>query len=221
MKKINLSEAYIGNVVRGVINEMFTEVASISYDPHYLDGIDSIDARTINLFIKSMIPLGYKVSKNTPYGPIRQLVLYFSDEGARKHNGRLVKDIVNFMLKDKKLSSIINSITKSDEKIKELIYGQNKLTGKPLMQQIVWNLDEILSQLLELNETIDSGNYKNYFGDSEAMMGSKDGRRIGLSQILYKAFKGVNEIKGQMGKMQALLDKGNDPFSYKTGKFRR
>lgn len=220
MEKI-ISEQTISRIVRGVINEMLGEVSSIPYDPNMLDGIDSIDVRSINLYIQSMIPSGNKISVNCPYKGIRQLVLYFSKEGAMKHNGRLTKDIVSFMLKNEALSSKIYAITKEDNKILDVIYGPKKLTGKPLMQQIVWHLDEILSQLEELNNVMNSTNFRNYFANSQAMEGSPDGRRIGLAQILISAYMGSNEIKKQIKKMEALLAKQNDPFSYNPGKFRR
>ena len=162
-----ISEQTISRVIRGVINEMLGEVSSIPYDPKMLDGIDSIDVRSINLYIQSMIPEGNRISINSPYRGVRQLVLYFSKEGAVKHNGKLTKDIVTFMLKNNDLSSKIYAITQEDKKIIDLIYGPKKLTGKPLMQQIVWHLDEIISQLGELNEVMNSTNYRNYFASSE------------------------------------------------------
>lgn len=220
-RRINLSEAYIGNVVRSVINEMFDEVKKIAYDPHMLDGIDSIDNRSINYFIQAMIPEGNRVSVNSPYKAIRQLVLYFSEEGAVKHGGKLTRDIVKFMLKNEELSSKIFEITKKDREINDYIYGDKKLTGKPLMQQIVWCLDDIISQLGQLNEVMNSANFRNYFADSEAMNGSEDGKRVGLSTILINAYMGCDEIKNQIKKMQAILDKGNDAFSYHIGRFRK
>ncbi len=216
-----ISEQAISRAIRSVINEMFGEASSIPYDPNMLDGIDSIDTRSINLYIQSMIPEGNRVSVNSPYKAIRQLVLYFSDEGAVKHGGRLTKDIVNSMLKNKTLSSIIFAITQEDKKILDIIYGPKKLTGKPLMQQIVWCLDEITAQLGKFNEAMNNSNFRNFFNNTEAMEGSKDGKRIGLVQILMRAYMGANEIKTQMKKMDTLLAKHNDPFSYKTGKFRR
>ena len=89
------------------------------------------------------------------------------------------------------------------------------------MQQIVWNLDAILEQLEKLNAAMNSNNYRNYFSNTEAMEGSKDGKRIGLAQILIKAYMGANELKSQIKKMDALLTKQNDPFSYNPGKFKK
>ena len=220
MRRI-ISEQTISRAIRSVINEMFGEAKALPYDPNRFDGVDSVDANTINMHLRGMIPEGNVVSRKSPYAPIRQLVLYFSDEGARKHNGRLVKDIVNFMLKDETLSAIVNAITKCDIKIKSLIYGEKRLTGKPLMQNIIWCLDEILEQLNKLNAAMESNNYRNYFSNTEAMEGSKDGRRIGLAQILMGAYMGANELRNQIKKMDALLTKQNDPFSYNTGRFRR
>lgn len=220
MKRVNLSETYIGNVVRSVINEMFDE-AKIAYDKKFLDGIDSIDTRSINYFIQAMIPSGNRVSVNSPYKAIRQLVLYFSPEGAIKHGGRITKDIVKHILKDDGIRNAVNAITKADNKIIDTIYGQNKLTGKPLMQQIIWNLDEILEQLMTLNTLVDKSNIKNYFDGTDALSGSEDGKRVGLSTIMYHAFMGIDEIKKQIKKMQEILDRGRDAFSYNTGKFRR
>jgi hypothetical protein len=72
----------------------------------------------------------------------------------------------------------------------------------------------MISQLGQLNAIMNSENFKNYFGDSEAMIGSKDGKRVGLSTILFHAYMGCDEIKKQIKKMQSILDKGNDALSY-------
>jgi hypothetical protein len=53
------------------------------------------------------------------------------------------------------------------------------------------------------------------------MEGSADGKRVGLAKILMKAYMGTNEIKSQIKKMEALLNKQGDPFSYNTGRFKR
>ena len=162
--------------------------------------------------------MGNRVSVNSPYKALRQLVLYFSPDGAIKHGGKMTRQIVNFMLKNDALKSKISSIAQQDKKILDLIYGKNKLSGKPLMQQIVWCLDEIISQLGELNNVMNNSNFRNYFNNTEAMEGSADGKRVGLAQILIRAYMGVNNIKAQMKKMQNLLDKGKDAFEYNTGR---
>ena len=219
-KVIKLSEEHIVEMVKGVLNEIFNE-AQIPYDKNFLDGIDSIDNRSINYFIKAMIPEGNRVSVNSPYKAIRQLVLYFSPEGAMKHGGRLTKDIVNNILKDDGIRKAVRAISLYDRKILDLIYGQKRLTGKPLMQEIVWNLDSILEQLMVLNTAVEKSNIKNYFDGTQALSGSEDGKRVGLSTIMFRAFMGIDEIKKQIKKMQAILDKGKDVFSYGTGKFNR
>ena len=212
-RRINLSESRISGVIRGVINEMFDE-AKIAYDKNFLDGVDKIDNRSINYFIQAMIPDGNRVSVNSPYKAIRQLVLYFSPEGAVKHGGSLTKDIVNYIMKDDNIRKTVYSISIADKKIRDLIYGDKKLTGKPLMQQIVWNLDSILEQLIKLNDLVEKSNVKNYFDSTEAINGSADGKRVGLATIMYKAFMGIDEIKRQIKKMQEILDRGNDALSY-------
>ena len=219
-KVIKLSEEHIVEMVKGVLNEIFNE-AQIPYDKNFLDGIDSIDNRSINYFIQAMIPEGNRVSVNSPYKAIRQLVLYFSPEGAVKHGGRLTKDIVNNILKDDGIRKAVRAISLYDRKILDLIYGQKRLTGKPLMQEIVWNLDSILEQLMVLNTAVEKSNIKNYFDGTQALSGSEDGKRVGLSTIMFRAFMGIDEIKKQIKKMQAILDKGKDVFSYGTGKFNR
>ena len=212
-RKINLSESRISSVIRGVINEMFDE-AKIAYDKNFLDGIDKIDSRSINYFIQAMIPNSNRVSVNSPYKAIRQLVLYFSPEGAVKHGNSITKDVVNYIMKDDSIRKTVYAISIADRKIRDLIYGAKKLTGKPLMQEIVWNLDSILEQLIKLNDLVEKSNIKNYFDSTEAINGSADGKRVGLATIMYKAFMGIDEIKRQIKKMQEILDRGNDALSY-------
>lgn len=212
-RRVNLSESRISSILRGVINEMIGE-ATVAYDPHFLDGIDSIDDRSINYFIKAMIPEGNRVSVNSPYKAIRQLVLYFSPEGAVKHGGRLTKDIVNSILKDDTLRKKVYEISQCDNKIIDTIYGANKLTGRPLMQQIAWNLDTMLEQLTQFNNLFEKSNVKNYFDGTEALNGSADGKRVGLATIMFRAYMGIDEIRKQIKKMQNILDKGKDALSY-------
>lgn len=212
-RRVNLSESRISSILRGVINEMIGE-ATVAYDPHFLDGIDSIDDRSINYFIKAMIPEGNRVSVNSPYKAIRQLVLYFSPEGAVKHGGRLTKDIVNSILKDDSLRKKVYEISQCDNKIIDTIYGANKLTGRPLMQQIAWNLDTMLEQLTQFNNLFEKSNVKNYFDGTEALNGSADGKRVGLATIMFRAYMGIDEIRKQIKKMQDILDRGKDAMSY-------
>lgn len=215
--RITLTEQELHGIIRESVNRILKEY----YDKDFLVGIDSIDNKSISMHIQNMIPSGNRVSVNSPYKAVRQLVLYFSREGAAKHGGRLTKDVVNHIMKDNVLREKIMALTKEDSKILDLIYGKNRLVGKPLMQQVVWHLDEISSLLVEINDLIEKSNVKNYFGHTEALKGSDDGKRIGLSTIMYKAFMGINEIKQQIKNMQAILDKGKDAFSYWTGKTAR
>ena len=161
-----------------------------------------------------MIPEGNRVSVNSPYKAIRQLVLYFSPEGAVKHGGRLTKDIVNSILKDDSLRKKVYEISQCDNKIIDTIYGANKLTGRPLMQQIAWNLDTMLEQLTQFNNLFEKSNVKNYFDGTEALNGSADGKRVGLATIMFRAYMGIDEIRKQIKKMQDILDRGRDAMSY-------
>ena len=222
MGKIKLSEQKLHAIIKESINRIIREsLDEMAYDPNFLDGIDSIDSRSINMFIQSMIPQGNRVSKNSPYKPIRQLVLYFSPEGATKHGGKLTKDIVNFILRDNEMRGVVYEISQADKKILDTIYGENKAFGKDLMQQIVWNLDTMSGLFFKLNDLMDKSNIRNYFSGSEAIDGSSDGKRVGLSTIMYRAFMATNEIKKQIKRMQDLVDKPKDPFGYNTGRFRR
>jgi hypothetical protein len=213
---IRLTESQLYNVINESVKKILRE-----FDETLLDGIDSIDARSINMYIKEMIPLGNKVSVKSPYKPIRQLVLYFSPEGASKHGGRLTKDIVNNILKNVEVKKAVDNLTKCDKNIIEYIYGSKKLTGKPLMQRIVWELDGIIEALMKLNEEYKKTNSTNWFGHTEAIRGSEDGRRVGLGDIMFKAVMGATKIKSLISKMQNLLDKPTDPFSYRINRTRR
>ena len=209
-RRIRLTEGDLHRIVKESVR-MILE----GFDEHLLDGVDSIDARTINMYIKQMIPIGNRVSINSPYKPIRQLVLYFSDEGAMKHGGRLTKDIVINILKNDAVRNAVLELTKCDKNIISYIYGEKKLTGKPLMQRIIWELDGILDALIKLDTEYRKTNSSNWFGHTDAIKGSEDGKRVGLGDIMYNAAMGVTKIKAIMGKMQKLLDKPNDPFAYR------
>lgn len=209
---IRLTESDLHNVIMESVSSILNEV----FDINLLNDVDSIDVRSINKYIKEMIPLGNRVGKSSPYKPIRQLVLYFSEEGARKHGGRLTKDIVNNMLKNDAIRNAVVELTRADKNIMSYIYGDNKLTGKPLMQRIIWEMDEILKILMKLNQEYEKSGSQNWFGHTEAIKGSDDKKRIGLGEILYNALMGVTKIKELMSKMQKLVDKERDPFSYRV-----
>ena len=213
-KLIRLTESDFQRLIEESVKTILNEI-QIPYNKDFLNGLDSIDNRSINAFIQSMIPSGNRVSKNSPYKGIRQLVLYFSPEGAVKHGGVITKDIVNFIMKDDKIRKIVYAISQEDKKIIDLIYGANKTSGRDLMQQIIWHLDGITDQLMELNGLMNNANFKNYFSGTDAMDGSNDGKRVGLSNILFKAYTGADEIKRQNKKMQEILDKPKDAFSYR------
>lgn len=215
-KLIRLTESDLHSIISESVQRLLRE-----YDEHLLDGVDSIDVATINMHIKQMIPLGGRVSKNSPYKPIRQLVLYFSEDGAMKHGGRLTKDIVNNILKNEKVRKAVYDLSLRDRKIKGYIYGPNKLSGRPLMQRVVWEMDGILESLMNLNQEYKKTNSAEWFGHTDALMGGYDNRIVGLSGILRSALANATKIKEQIKKMQELLDRPRDPFSYSTRSFGR
>lgn len=207
---IRLTESDLHDIIRESVNILLE-----TFNPNLFDDIESADALSINKFIKEMIPLGNRISPNSPYKPIRQLVLYFSENGARKHGTRLTKDVVNNILKNDAVRNAVNDLTKRNNEVLSYIYGEKKLSGKPLMQRIIWEMDGMLETLMKLHQEYEKSGSQNWFGHTDAIKGRDDKKMKGLGEIMYDALIGVTKIKGLMNKLQQLIDKPKDPFSYR------
>ena len=172
-----------------------------------------INMKEINEFLDIYTKNGDHDDKYYFYMPMHDdFNLELFEENKENGNFKLTK---NNELVQNKIRKIVYAISQEDKKIIDLIYGANKTSGRDLMQQIIWHLDGITDQLMELNGLMNSANFKNYFSGTDAMDGSNDGKRVGLSNILFKAYTGADEIKRQIKKMQEILDKPKDAFSYR------
>ena len=164
-----------------------------------------ISNRDAQALLKELIPEGNKWLKNTPYKAIKQLVLYFSPNGARKHGGAATREIVEFMLKDRAISRVIKEITQLDYKIHFMVYESRELRGRYLVQEVIYQLIGMREALIKFDQALTNSNFTNYFQDSEAVKGSPDGRRIGLQQIAINAFKGIAELTQELEHMQNAM----------------
>lgn len=197
-KILRITESDICNIVKNVLKE---------YDQHMLDGIDEMDERGFDYVIRELIPQSNRISVNNPYKPIRQLCLFFSENGAMKHGSGTTARIVRMMLDDPKIGPIIGKIQKLDGDIRYLIYKNKMYRGSSLAQMVIYKVDEINSLLFDFNEALSKSNLKGYFSETEAMQGSENGKLVGLAKISIACFKACGTIKKELEKLQKLLDK--------------
>ena len=196
-KLLKITEADIHRMVEGVLQE---------YRKDYWEGITQTTNREADAFLREMIPYGNRMSKNTPYKPIRQLLNFFSESGASSHENKGTQDIIKYILKDKRIANIIRKISIEDSRIKYKIYHSKTLVGRALMQEVIFSLDEIHDLLIEFNDAMTKANFVNYFQGSEAIDGRANGKFVGLAKITLQAFKGIGELKDITTKMQELLN---------------
>ena len=186
----------------------------ISYDPHMLDGIHYVDNASAMYYLKSMIS-GDVYDRKSPYVPVRLLVKYFDkDTGVLRHGCQGSAALVKFLFKRPHISRAINGLTKKHGELLHLIYVQKDFQGSQLMERVSWKLQAIMDDVRTLIKGIETSDAMTLFENTEAIQGSTDGRRLGLKDIVFRAALNLSKIDDQVRKLEGIMRRGKDPFSY-------
>lgn len=186
----------------------------IAYDPHMLDGIEFIDVKSAVSYIKSMIPSS-EYDRNSPYVPIRKLVKFFDKEkGVLRHGRGGSADLVKYLYKQDDIRKAIASLTLKDGELLNLVYEQKMYVGTELIDRVRWKLDEIQSDVQDLLVGLNNSECLSLFGDKEAVKGSKDGRLVGLSELIFNANEKAYEMSKNIKLLDEIMKNGKDPMEY-------
>ena len=186
----------------------------IAYDPHMLDGIEFIDAKSAVSYIKSMIPSS-EYDRNSPYVPIRKLVKFFDkDKGVLRHGRKGSADLIRYLNKQDEVRKAIVSLTLKDSELLSLVYEQKTYVGTELVDRVRWKLDEIQKEVQNLLHGLTKSECEKLFKGKEAMDGSKDGRLVGLSELIINATEKADEMAKNVKLLDKILRKGKDPMEY-------
>lgn len=186
----------------------------IAYDPHMLDGIEFIDTKSAVSYIKSMIPSS-EYDRNSPYVPIRKLVKFFDkDKGVLRHGRKGSADLIKYLYKQDAVRKPIISLTVKDSELLALVYEQKTYVGTELVDRVRWKLDEIQKDVQSLLHGLNESECEKLFEGKEAMDGSKDGRLVGLSELIINATQKADEMTRNVKLLDDILRKGKDPMEY-------
>jgi hypothetical protein len=77
-------------------------------------------------------------------------------------------------------------------------------------------VDDIINAVTTLNVALNKNYQLDWFRGSEAIDGSKDGRRKGLASILIQASMNMSKVKDFINQLKKFADKGKDSMKYHT-----
>lgn len=188
---------------------------TIPYDKHILDGVDYVDMKTAIFFMRSAIS-GDVHDKSSPYSAVRKLILYFDPEdGILRHGKAGARDVVDFVENNPKLRKSKNFLRFTDNELIELLYEQNMYKGYELLEKVSWKLQDVRKHLDDFLNEVDATNMFNGMLHFEPVVGSADGKRLGLKDLCKRAKKSMAELSEFILKLDKIVTKGRDPFSYR------
>lgn len=194
-----------------------TKRDNITFNESMLKGIDYIDVKSAMYFIKSIVSSDVKKRKS-PYVAVRALVKFFDKEkGVRRHGRGGSADVVRYLTTYEDTNKAITFLTCKDSELISLIYDTNQtLYDYQLIQKILWKIQEIKDETKKLIDGIGESQCMHLYGNTEAIKGTEDGRLIGLSELVIRAWKSIYDIERIAQKIENLTKKGLDPREYET-----
>lgn len=185
------------------------------YDKHMLDGIDYVDMKTAIVFMKSAIS-GDVHDKTSPYSAVRKLILYFDpSDGILRHGKAGARDVVEFVERNAKLRKAKNFLRFTDNELIELLYEQKMYRGYELLEKVTWKLQDVRKHLEDFLNEIDATNMFSGMLHFEPVVGSADGKRLGLKDLCKRAKKSIYELSEFISKLEKIATKGRDPLTYR------
>lgn len=188
---------------------------NITFNESMLKDVDYIDSKSALCFIKSIVSSDVKKRKS-PYVPIRMLVKYFDkDKGVRRHGRGGSSDVIKYLTNFDETRKAIALLTNKDSELISLIYDTKaNSVDYQLIEKILWKIQEIQEEVKSLLDGIDNSECMHLFGDTEAINGTEDGRLIGLSELVIRAYKSIYDITKIVEKIEKLTKKGINPMEY-------
>ena len=187
------------------------KIVNEAFDTSILKGIDHLTPSEVPKLIKSLV--GDIYQRKSPFAPIQAIALYFSEKGALGHSVG-AKPIINHLLKDADVSKAVWIIQQTIKKIESLI--EQRGMGYQMIYEFEYLLDDVINAVTTLNVALNKNYQLDWFRGSEAIDGSKDGKRKGLASILIQASMNMSKLKEFIGELKKFADKGKDVMKYRN-----
>lgn len=177
------------------------------WDEHTLDGIDSLQPNSIRYIISGLVGT---IRTNTPFKPIHQLVKFFDKKrnnvgGKGMVYGILRSKMPNFEKRVRELNSIYAKIIA----LSQTKYGDfNKLNDFNLL------LNELFVVVKDFTDHVVEAGATDYGSTITAIEGRDNGKDVGIRKIVMNAQKSLVKLSNITAKIEELVKKGKDPFSY-------
>ena len=196
-------------LIENVNNELDT-IISEAFDPSILDGIDELPPSEIPKMIRSL--MGTIRQRKSPFAPIMAISLFFSDNGAKKHSVG-AKPVINYLMKVPEISKAVFDINKGIKKLEELL-NESGGRGYGIVYDVSYIIDDLTDAVQRLLGGLNKNSNMDWFRGTEAIDGSKDGKRKGLASITVSAAMEMSKLKAFVDTLKGFAEKGKDPMSY-------
>jgi hypothetical protein len=87
--------------------------------------------------------------------------------------------------------------------------------GYELLEKVSWKLQDVRKHLDDFLNEVDATNMFSGMLHFEPVVGSADGKRLGLKDLCKRAKKSMSELSEFIIKLDKIVTKSRDPFSYR------
>lgn len=184
------------------------------YDKHMLDGLTYVDPRSAIAFMRSAISSDV-FQRNSPYSIVRKLVKFFDKEEGILRHGRAGSAIIMKAIEaDRNVRKAKTYLMVKDSELISLLYEQKIYNGHELVERVSWKLQEIVEQINELYKALSRSGIIERFHEYEGIKGSKDGRQLGLKDLMHRSMLKMSELNDFISRLEHIVSNGKDPLSY-------
>lgn len=141
---------------------------------------------------------------------MRSLSAYY--DWSYKMWGRIAKTIIHdrdiespflqYRIKAREMEQIVNDINR--------IGGKGEKDVFQYILKLSWKMAEIREQLTLLYNGVKESGVCRQFKDHECIVGSKDGKRLGLSQLMHRVYKAIDDLDVIVKKLDNIEKEGVD-----------
>lgn len=213
-KIIRLTESDLHRIIK----ESAERVLQEAFDASLVDGIDSIDMRTLRKWLMDFF--GDYKSRKTPYYGIKELVHYLYDSEKLGKNGKPIPAtykkvqgggrIFRAIQRDGELTSLFNRVMQLDKKLTDIALNCRG-SQTQIVDEVSWNVDEMVNTVNKIIKNRNLNDILSHYSD-DAGATSIGGKQRSLGRIMLETAMSLDKVQRYIKKLKAVVDNSGDPM---------
>lgn len=213
-KIIRLTESDLHRIIKESAERVLRE----TFDASLIDGIDSIDMRTLRKWLMDFF--GDYKSRKTPYYGIKELVHYLYDSEKLGKNGKPIPAtykkvqgggrIFRAIQRDTELVYLFSRVKQLDKKLTDIALNCRG-SQTQIVDEVSWNVDEMVNTINKILKNSNLNDILRHYHDDAAAY-SIGGKQRSIGRIMFETAMSLGKVQRYVKKLKDLVDNSEDPM---------